>query len=145
MPITTQGLKPRKVITIHWLYNNRLCYILYTLIFNTSWDFPSADLMINRLCLLEVSLDWLDKGFRKRMNPFSYRTLHLTITSFLKAPCLQLMIEENVWFLYWAPLCETFLKMILVPLSQYFSKKVFCVKQVPGNAKRYYKNTLNIS
>lgn len=57
-------------------------------------DFPSADLMLNRICLLEVSLDWLDKGFRKRMNPFSYSILHLTITSFLKAPCIQLMIEE---------------------------------------------------
>ena len=79
------------------------------------------------------------------MNPFSYSTLHLTITSFLKAPCIQLMIEENVWFLYQAPFCETFLKMIPVPLSQYISKKLFCVIQVPGNAKSYYKNTLNIS
>lgn len=105
-------------------------------------DFPSADLIINRICLLEVSLDWLDKGFRKRMNPFSYSNLHLTITSFSKASCLQLMIEENVWFLYWAPLCETFLKMILVPLSRISQKKCSVLHKFQGMRKGIIKTHL---
>lgn len=131
---------------IHWL-DNRSCYILQTLIFNTSWEtfscsgngfsFSWFDNQIGG-GLLEVSLDWLDKGFRKRMNPFSHSNLHLTITSFLKASCLQLMIEENVWFLI--GLLRDIFENDPSPLSR-ISKKCSVLHKFQG-MERYYKTHL---